>query len=360
MFCKRINRLRKKLGESKIDVALFLTAEPIHDVNIQYFTDFQQETYHSFACFLVTQKSTTLILSSLDYNRANGKEADEVVEKKAPLADMLNSRIKKKQVIGVIEALFPYKLSKKFRRIRDITGIVSGLRSVKEPEEIEAIRKACNITNRGIKFITGNLEEGLREKELALELERFLSKMGAEGMSFPTIVTSSKRSAQIHPFPSFSNQRIKRGLGYVDFGVRYKGYCSDVTVPFSVGTLTEKERKIADTVKESYTKSLETLRNGIETWKIYEAAERVIKERDFELKHGLGHGLGLEVHDAPSISPKPEKTKDWKEVKIRKNMTFTIEPGVYVPGVGGSRLENDFLMKRKGFEVLTKSKFFKI
>lgn len=360
MFCKRINGLRKKLGESKIDVALFLTAEPIHDVNIRYFTGFRQEMYHSFACLLVTQKSTTLILSGLDYNRANGKEADDIVEKKAPLADILRSRIKKNQTVGVIEALFPYKLSKRFRKIKDITGMVSGLRSVKETEEIEAIRKACNITNRGIKFIKGNLEEGLRERELALELERFLSKRGAEGMSFPTIVASFKRSAHIHPFPSFSNQRIRRGLGYVDFGVRYRGYCSDVTVPFIVGKLTEKEMMIADTVKESYAKSLETLRNGTETWKIYEAAERAIKERGFELKHGLGHGLGLEVHDAPSISPRHGKTNNWKDVKIRKNMIFTIEPGVYVPGVGGLRLENDFLMKQRGFEVLTKSKFFKI
>ena len=360
MLKKRINKLRKKMKENKINVSLFLSSEPIDDSNIQYFTGFRQERYHSFACFLVTKNKTTLILSSLDYDRATGSEADEILKKDGPLSVMLKSVIKKNQTIGVIGGMFPYRLSRKFKRIMDITGAVSEIRSIKEPKEIEMIIKACNITNKGISFIRKNLQEGITEKDMALELEREMIRKGAEDMSFPTIVTSFKRSGQIHPFPSFSNQEIKRGLGYVDFGVRYNGYCSDVTVPFAVGKLTKKELKIVKTVKEAYEKSLGILKNGIETWKLYETAERAIKKNGFELKHGLGHGLGLEVHDAPSISSKPKNIKNLEETRIRKNMVFTIEPGVYVPGVGGLRLENDFLMKSKGFRVLTKSGFFKI
>jgi len=355
MFSKRVERLRKAMKKEKIDVALFLSAEPIDDPNIYYFTGFEQMKYHSFACFLVTQKKTTLILSSLDYDRAFGKEADEIIEKKVQLSKILKEKTKKTQKIGVIESLFPYKLSKNFKKLKDMTEIVSEIRSVKEKGEIENIRKACSIANKGVDFIRKNLKEGTKEKELALELEREMIRLDSDGAPFPTVMVSSKRSAQIHPFPPLSDQKIKRGLGYVDFGVRYKGYCSDVTVPFSVGKLTEKEKKVVETVNEAYEKSLNALKNGVELNRLYETAEKFIKSRGFELRHGLGHGLGLEVHDFPSISPSAKRGE-----KIRKNMVFTIEPGVYVPRIGGCRLENDFIMKASGFEVLTKSRFLKI
>jgi len=353
MLKKRVNALRKKMREEKIDVAVFISSEPIDDSNICYFTGFQQEKYHSFACFLVTMEKTTLILSLLDCNRATGKEADEIVIKDKSLVKMLAERIKKGRIVGVIGGLFPYKLSLHMRKTKDITRIVSELRSIKDRKELETIKKACRITNFGITYIMKNLKIGIREKELAIGLEREMVRRGASGMSFPTIVTSSRRSAYIHPFPSFSNQKIKRGLGLVDFGVIYNDYCSDVTVPFSIGKLTKKERKITETVKKSYSESLKKLRNGIEACLLYKTAENVIKKNGFELKHGLGHGIGLEVHDSPSISPN-------SKVRMKKNMVFTIEPGVYVPFVGGARLENDFLMKGNGFDVLTKSRFFKI
>lgn len=354
MLKKRVDGLRKKMKKNGIEAALFLSLEPIDDPNIYYFTGFRQMRYHSFACFVVTRKKTMLILSSLDYERAKGDEADEVLEKKGPLSKMLKSMIKNRTV-GVMERMFPHSLSGHFK-VKDITGIISEMRSIKDRQEIEKIRKSCNIANRGLNFLRKNLRAGVTEKELALELEREMSRRGSDGPSFPTAVVSSSRSYQIHPFPSFSSQKIKRGLGYVDFGATFEGYCSDVTLPFSVGKLTRKEKRIACTVEEAYKKATEKLRNGVPASEVHNAAERVIKQNGFRFKHNLGHGLGLDVHDFPSLSPQSGKGQS----RIRSGMVFTIEPGVYVRGTGGCRLENDFLMKPGKFEVLTKSRFLKI
>ncbi len=356
MMKKRIHTLRKKMGKRGVDAAVFLSLEPIDDPNIYYFTGFRQMRYHSFACYVVTQKKTTLILSSLDYDRVTGKEADEVLEKKGPLSKMLKDELTKSRAVGVVERLFPYCFSKSMGRKKDMTGIISEMRSVKDKDEMEKIRKACEIANSGLTFLRKNLEQGITEKELALGLEREMIKKGSEGTPFPTVLVSSPRSSEIHAYPPYSDRKIGRGLGYVDFGATYGGYCSDVTLPFSVGMLTEKEKVIVETVGQAYGKTLEKLRKGVGTAELHNAAERVIKQNGFKFKHNLGHGLGLDTHDFPSLSPDSSKGQD----RLKTGMVFTIEPGVYVPGVGGCRLENDFIMKQRGFEVLTKSAFFKI
>ncbi len=356
MFSKRIGKLREKMREEKIDAVVFLSAEPIDDQNIYYFTGFEQERGNSFSCLLITQEETVLILSDLDYERATGKEADKVVRKDKPLTKVLKEYIERNDVVGIVEGLMPYKVAKVFKKVKDITSIVSEIRAIKDKKEIELLRKSCEIANKGIRFIKRNVCEGMREDELALELEREVMRRGAEGMAFPTIVVSSSRSWQIHPFPSFSKQRIGRGLGYVDFGVRYRGYCSDVTVPFSIGALNKEEEKIVETVVGAYEETLKVLKPNVEVSYLFKVAEGIIRKNGFELKHGLGHGLGLNVHDFPSLIPSSKKSLE----RIKRNMILTIEPGVYVKGVGGCRLENDFLITSKGYEVLTKSRFFKI
>ncbi len=346
---RRIKKLRAGMKKKNIDTAVFISSEPLYDPNVYYLTGFRQERYHSFSCLIVNRKKTALVLSSLDYDRASGKEADEIIEKGCPLSKIIRERASGS--IGIVSGLFPFRLSVKLRKLKDITSLMDEIRSVKDSGEIETIRKACRITNFGIKFIENSLK-GMTERELAGALEDEMKGRGAEGMSFPTIVTSSGSSA-IHPFPSFSGRKIGRGLGLVDFGIIYRGYCTDVTVPFSVGRLKEREKKIVETVEGAYERTLDKLKAGVETRTLFETAEWVIKEAGFELRHGLGHGIGLEVHESPQISSR-------KGGRIRKNSVFTIEPGVYVPGTGGCRLENDFLAKAGGFEVLTKSRFFKI
>jgi len=361
---KKLEEFRKKLEEKKLDLALFLTSEPIHDVNIEYFTGFQQTRFFSFSCLLMTKNKSTLIVSPLTYDQAiEEAEADEILNLERydrSLTKALKEKLKKVKSAGIIEDIFPYKIYRKFKHLKfqDISDIILDIRSVKEPKEIERIEKACNIANHGIKIIEKNLSNKITEKELALILEQELIRKGADELSFPTIVVSGERSAYIHPYPSFSDKKIQYGLGLVDFGVRYKGYCSDITVPFTFGKISSKQKKIIQTVEEAHKKAIETIKIGLPTWKVHKFVENFIKKNGFKLKHSLGHGLGLELHDLPSISPKPKKKgqlKEWKEVKLKKNMVFTVEPGIYVPKIGGCRLENDILMDRKP-KVLTNSR----
>ena len=359
-------QFQQHLKNQNIDASIFLCSSPIHDSNIQYFTGFRQTRFYAFSSLLITQQKSILITSRLEYDRAlKQAKADEIINLKDydnSLTKVLKEKLKDAKNIGIIEKIFPYKLARKLKgkRFQDISQIIENLRSIKTKKEIQLLKKSCKISNHGIKVIRENLSTQISEKQLALILQQELIRRGADELAFPTVVTSGERSAYIHPEPSYSEKKIKQGLGLVDFGARYQGYCSDITVPFSIGKLNEKQKKIVRTTQEAYQKSVDALKIGKPTWKIYEVANKNIERNGFEFKHSLGHGLGLDVHDAPNFSPKPkdkDNLKEWKEVKLQEGMVFTIEPGVYVPGVGGCRLENDVLMTKKEPELLTKSRF---
>ena len=364
---QKIEQFRQELNKRKIDAALFLTSEPIYDVNIEYFTGLRQVRFFSFSCLLISDNSSVLVVSPLSYDQALMEaEADEIInlsDYNNSLTSILKEKLKRFKTVGLIERIFPYKLSKKFKvNFKDISDIILELRSVKERKEIERIEKACHIANQGVKFIEKNLDRKITEKELALSLQQKLIKKGADELAFPTIITSGNRSSFIHPHPSFTNKKIQKGLGLIDFGVRYKGYCSDVTVPFTVSKLSARQKRMVRIVEKTYKKAINTIKVGIPTWKVHDSAQKVIKKNRFEFKHSVGHGIGLDLHDLPTLSPKPkvkEELEDWKEFKLKENMTFTIEPGVYELGTGGIRLENDVLLKKEP-EILTDSKLMQI
>jgi len=364
---QKIEQFREELKKRNIDAALFLTSEPIHDVNIEYFTGFQQVRFFSFSCLLISQNDSVLIISPLSYDQALMEaEVDEIVNLKDysnSLTRILKEKIRHLKTVGIIERIFSHGLSKKFKvEFKDISDIILEIRSVKEPKEIKRIEKACHITNQGIKFIERKLSQEMTEKEFALALQQKLIKKGADELAFPTIITSGNRSSFIHPYPSSTNKKIQNGLGLIDFGVRCKGYCSDVTVPFTVSKLSDKQKKMVKTVEKAYQKAINALKIDTPTWKVHDSAEKVIKKNGFEFKHSVGHGIGLDLHDLPNLSPKPkitEELKEWKEFKLKENMTFTIEPGVYELGIGGIRLENDVLLKKEPV-VLTDSKLIQI
>jgi Xaa-Pro dipeptidase len=277
------------------------------------------------------------------------------------LLKVLRSKLKDIKKIGVNEMIFPYMLYKKFssRKYVDVSEIAYNLRSIKEPKEIGALKKAAQITNYGLKVLKEKLSRKMTEKEICFMLEEEMIRKGADSFSFPPIIKSGESSAYIHPYPGISDDKIKNGLGLIDFGIYYNGYCSDMTVPLKIGKLNPKELLIAKTVEESYKKSIDSLKIGKPTWEIFDISKEVIEREGFDLKHSLGHGIGLDVHEYPNLSPKPTdkaSLKKWKEEKLKENMVFTIEPGIYVPGVGGYRIENDILLTKRGPEFLTKAK----
>jgi len=365
---RKIKKFMKFLEEKNIDMALFFNSEGVYDDNVEYFTGFQQER-DSFSCLLVSQETMVLIVPQLEYERAvREAKADEIInlkEHENNLMSILKSRLTGIKTLGIIENLFPYALSRRLSHVKfiDVSDGISEIRAIKEFKEIEMIKKSCRIANHGIKVIEDSISSRLTEKELSLILEQELMKKGGDELAFPTIVTSGKRSAFIHPYPPASNKKISKGIGLVDFGVRCNGYCSDVTLPFTIGKISDKQKSMINAVKDAYSRVLNSIKIGFPVWVLHDIAEKTLKKHGFKFKHSLGHGLGLKVHEFPLISSKPksrEKLKQWKEIKLKENMVFTIEPGVYIPGVGGCRLENDILMTRKKPKILTKSRLIEV
>lgn len=239
---------------------------------------------------------------------------------------------------------------------------------IKTQKEIELLKKSAEISNFCIPIIKKSLaEDKITEKELARRIRKKLKEQNAHE-SFRIIVACGKRSAQIHPKKRTTNKIIS-GIGYVDFGACYKGYRTDVTVPFIKGKINKRERKVVDIVLKAYDIAINSIKIDEPCWKLSEKINNFMKKNGFELKHGLGHGIGLKIHEYPFIVvPKKEKLKrkkkrSWKIIKkinFQENMVFTIEPAVYVEGVGGCRLENDVLLTRNGLKILTHARMIKV
>lgn len=242
-------------------------------------------------------------------------------------------------------------------------------RIIKTPKEIALLKKSAKISDSSIRVIDRELKKpNITEKQLARAIERNIRKHGAQ-LAFPTIVVSGKRAVYIHAKPTKARLR---GLGYTDFGAKYKGYCTDITVPFVKGKIDKKQQRILDTTLLAYKKMVKSIKLGEPCWKLHDDFEKFLRAQKYKVRHGLGHGIGKDIHELPSlIKPKtkrgkkmgPLKKKKWQRIKrlrFEPGMVFTIEPGVYVNGVGGCRFENDVLMTKHGPQVITNSRLIKV
>ena len=238
---------------------------------------------------------------------------------------------------------------------------------IKTKREIELLKKSAKIANSCLPLIEELLKkENITEKEIALAIRRKIYSQGAK-LAFRTIVACGKRAARIHPKPAATNKVIS-GLGYVDFGASYKGYKSDITVPFIKGRVSEKEEKIVQSVLQAYNLAVKSIKVGLPCWKLHDKVDKFLRKKGFKLDHSLGHGLGLKVHELPTIGkPKKKlskkKMKKWeklKKIKFQEGMIFTIEPAIYVKGLSGCRIENEVLLTKKGPEILTKANLLRI
>lgn len=241
-------------------------------------------------------------------------------------------------------------------------------RMIKTKDEIRLLKKSAEIANSCIKIIRDSLkEENITEKELARRIRKKLKEQGAHE-AFLTIVACGKRSAKVHAKPRTTNKVIS-GIGLVDFGACYKGYRTDVTIPFIKGKVGKKERRIVNATLQAYNLAIKSIKIGKPCWKLYEKIENFLKKRGLGMKHSLGHGLGLKIHELPYIG-KPrrkrlskKKKRKWdmlKKINFKPGMVFTIEPAVYVKGLGGCRIENDVLLTKRGPRILTKSRLIEV
>jgi len=367
---ENLSKLRREMEENKLQAALFVNFSSMVDPNIRYFSGFADEQGGTDV-LLITDKSKIFFTSSLDLDRAKEQaDVDEVVDvSKIGFAKTLLKYISKNKKIGINKSCFPLLFYERLKlKFFDIENITEEIRSVKTKDEISFMGTSAYFSNTGIKVALETLLEiqkgrKISEIQLAKYVEDAMSMVGSEDLSFKTISVINERAAFPHPYPSTSNKLIEKGIGYIDFGAVYQGYHSDVTLPFTIGKISERQKEIVQTTVDAYDISLASIKQKVPTWKLQDKADKFLKSKGFKFIHSLGHGLGLTVHDSPSISSKPkdkERLKLWKEIKLKENMILTIEPGVYVKGVGGCRLENDIIVKKNGPKVLTNSRLIEI
>lgn len=226
---------------------------------------------------------------------------------------------------------------------------IDEIRIIKDKDELTKIEKAIDIADLAFEHILEYIRPNVSEMDIASELEFFMKKNGAKGPSFETIVASGYRASMPHGIAS--EKIIENGDSIVlDFGAIYEGYCSDMTRTVFLGTPKEDMLKIYNIVLNAQLRAIEEIKEGLTGIEVDLCARKLINDAGYERNfgHGLGHGLGLEVHEEPRLSPSGKRN-------LLKNMVVTIEPGIYLTGIGGVRIEDVVVIGDKRSKVLTKS-----
>ncbi len=233
--------------------------------------------------------------------------------------------------------------------VTPVVDWVEELRVVKDSEEVSRTAAAQELTDQAFDHVLGYVKEGMSESEIALELEFFMRAHGSEGVAFDPIVASGPNSALPHAKPG--SRRVGRGdFLKMDFGARIGGYCADMTRTVVMGTATEQQREIYAAVLSANLAGIAAVAGGRTGAEIDTAARAVIESAGYgeRFGHGLGHGVGLDIHEAPSVGPRGTRP-------VPEGSIVTIEPGIYIPGLGGVRIEDLIVVARDGARVLTRS-----
>lgn len=228
-----------------------------------------------------------------------------------------------------------------------VTGVIEEFRSVKTSDEIQNLRVSCQIADRAFEKIIKDIKVGITEKELASRLSHYMVMEGSDTKPYGNILISGKRTSLLHGIPS--SKSIEYGdFVLMDYGCAYKGYLSDMTRTVVVGKATPEQKKVYSLEMKMLEDSKEAMKPGARATDVYEASVQAIKDTEYFKYHysGIGHGIGVFVHEIPSMGPKSN------EVLVENNVV-TIEPGIYIPDWGGIRIEDQMLITGDGNECLT-------
>ena len=234
----------------------------------------------------------------------------------------------------------------KINNLVETENIIEKQRLIKDDEEVKNIMTACEITDECFSYILKYIKPGMTEKQIAREIEEFYTKKTVD-LSFSTIVASGENSSKPHAVPT--NREIqKEDIITIDMGCKYNGYCSDMTRTIFVGNVPEYIKPIYNLVLKNQVQTLNQMKDGESIRLLTKMVENDFRLHGFDLIHSLGHGLGLEIHETPYISYKNDNT-------LKENMVVTDEPGIYLPGKFGVRIEDTVLITKFGCINLTKS-----
>ncbi len=332
------------------------------DPNFIYMTDLVGGLFE-WSVLLITRTEVTLFTSPLEYELAreqlkNGIKIVNLDSKKK--MDLLIRSVKGRKV-GINSSFVPYstyvhlKKRLKVKGFVDVSGAFELARQVKGPDELNRIAAANKITKKAIALVQRRLRIGMTEREAAAEFDTTILKLGADGVSFPSIVCFGKNAALPHHGPD--DTRLKRGdFVLIDVGVKLHNYCSDVTRTIifgkSQGKDYERKLELLNTVKEAQKAAIESIKEGRKGDAPHVIAENYINSAfDGRYKgtfiHSLGHSIGIEVHDGSGRFLSPGS-----RLVLKSGMVSSVEPGIYVPGFGGARFEDDIVVTKGGARIL--------
>ncbi|XRO77846.1 M24 family metallopeptidase [Methanocaldococcus sp. 10A] len=332
----RIERFLKYMESEDIKKAVILKKE-----NINYFL---RKYFMSFSVLVFENDSAYLYVGKLDKDYA--EENFNFLE----IREFKNWEEVFKGCGGVEKELPISYLKYIDKDYKIISDKIKELRMVKDKEEIELIKKAAEISDKAINWVLNNLDDmkNLNEYELAAEIEYIMKKHGSIKPAFDSIVVSGKKTSFPHALPT--KDKIEDIL-LIDIGAVYDGYCSDITRTFLLKD-DEEMKKIYNLVYEAKKVAEEYLKEGISAKQIDNIVREFLGDYEKLFIHSLGHGVGLEVHEEPILS---KKLKDNEDIILKEGMIITIEPGLYLKNKFGVRIEDLYLIKKNGFEKLSKA-----
>ena len=342
----RILGLRNKMAG--LNIQGMIISNP---VNIKYLTGIQAE-----GILLITRKENVYLTDSryIEYVSSIITPFDEIVvdDIKNVSKDDYENFFMFCENVGFEENFVSYAKYKKYMHTYKINNFVEAeclidrLRIIKDNEEKENIKKACKITDDCFTFMLEYIKPGMTEKQIAKKIEDYYRE-NADGVSFDTIVASGENSSKPHAMPT--DRKIQeKDIITIDMGCKVNGYCSDMTRTIFVGEPTAEQKQVYDLVLKSQKLSLQEMKDGGNIKDITKIVTSNFELNGFELLHALGHGVGLDIHEPPFIRVSNDNT-------LKENMVITNEPGIYIAGSFGVRIEDTLLVTKDEPEILTKS-----
>jgi Xaa-Pro aminopeptidase len=343
---ERRDTIRQQLGE--LDADAFLVTKL---VNIRYLTGFTGSNGQLII------GGDDLLLTDTRYEEQSGREAPDCLREiywAASMPQTLGRALTDRGIkrLAVEASHVTLTFARTLQGVSDAslvetTAVVERLRMVKAPDEVAALRKAAAIGDAGFTALLSRLAEGMTERDAAAELEDAMRRAGSEGVSFDTIVAFGESAAEPHHSPG--ERRLGRGdFIKLDFGATAGGYHSDMTRTIAFGRPSDEQREIHRIVYDAQRAGVAAVAPGMSAGAVDAAAREVVEAAGYGFGHGTGHGIGLEVHEAPTVR------KESADI-LAAGMAVTVEPGIYLPGYGGVRIEDTVVVTGDGCDILTNS-----
>lgn len=350
----RVERLIANSDDDVDVIAIMNGGEPFLDSTFWYITEQCSGCFEGAMAFVSRDGRLDVVVSQLEAEIAKGGKGDVHVYATAEERnDYVKDILKDCKKLGINSDAALYSMVNYFKRMNDGVEIVDSLPAinatvnVKERSEIDTISKACDISSKVASKLPEMISEGASEAEVASEMDVMMRRLGGTGNAFDTIAAFGPYSAEPHHTPC--DYRLKRGdAALFDFGSRFGRYCSDLTRTIFLGEPVEKLKRAYDVVLNAQEAGIERIRPGAKASDVDAAARELIDSTEFKglFIHSFGHGIGMDVHQNIHVSPRSEHV-------LEEGNVISAEPGIYIPGVGGIRIEDTILVTKDGCRRLT-------